>query len=628
MYARVRSAALAGPWVAVAGAVILVVLPLAGVGPYWQRQIMLIGVYTLMCSGLNLSFGYAGEMALGQVGIFAAGAYLTAILYNHGITDIFLAILASILLAALVGLLSGIPGLRLSHWSLAIVSFFLILLIPSLTQILQTQTGGLLGLPGIIGPTLFGQAVSNTGFYVITVIVTAVWMLVFRNMIASPFGSSLRVLGESSTLTESLGCSAFRLKVSAYVLGALPAGIAGSLFAYLTGFVSPDSFTMDVLIAVLAATVVGGADSVWGAPLGAALLVLGPLQASSFQEYSIAVYGVFLLVVGVLFSGGILGLVRAAGRQLSRRLATGPAGQGDSPEPADGPEPAVTPASLPIPGERLTVSGVTKSFAGLQALAGVELTAQAGAITAIIGANGAGKTTLLNTISGFLAADAGEVRLGDRLLTGSKPYKVARLGVGRTFQTPQIPKSMTVLQVVESGRLGKSSARLLASILRLPGFYLARHHNRAAALAALSFAGLVHLAGAEAGSLPLGTRRLLEVARCVAGAPNVLLLDEPAAGLDDDSLRDLGSLMRQTRAAGGTVVIVEHNVPFIMGLADHVFVMELGQVIAAGPPETVRTDERVIDSYLGRRHRNGSQLTPSPRPVQAAVTNSQKDPMA
>ena len=174
MYARIRGTVAAGPWIAVTAAVIVAVLPLLGVGPYWQREIMLIGVYTLLCSGLNLSFGYANEMALGQVGMFAAGAYVTAILYNHGITDLALAILASIVLAALTGLLSGIPGLRLSHWSLAIVSFFLILLIPSVTQILQTQTGGLLGLPGIIGPTLFGQVLSNTGFYVVTVIVTAV----------------------------------------------------------------------------------------------------------------------------------------------------------------------------------------------------------------------------------------------------------------------------------------------------------------------------------------------------------------------------------------------------------------------------------------------------------------------
>jgi branched-chain amino acid transport system permease protein len=623
VYARIRGTVAAGPWIAVTAAVIVAVLPLLGVGPYWQREIMLIGVYTLLCSGLNLSFGYANEMALGQVGMFAAGAYVTAILYDHGITDLALAILASIVLAALTGLLSGIPGLRLSHWSLAIVSFFLVLLIPSITQILQTQTGGLLGLPGIIGPTLFGQVLSNTGFYVVTVIITAGWMLVFRNMIVSPFGSSLRVLGESSTLAESLGCSAFRLKVSAYVLGALPAGIAGALFAYLTGFVSPDSFTVDVLIAVLAATVVGGADSVWGAPLGAALLVLGPLQASSFQQYSIAVYGIFLLAVGVLFSGGVVGLVRAAGRRISSRLASPAGGQGDL-------VPSITHVNLPIPGESLTVSGVKKSFAGLQALAGVELIAAAGQITAIIGANGAGKTTLLNTISGFLQADGGEVKLGDRLLTGAKPYRVARLGVGRTFQTPQIPKSMTVLQIAESGRLQKSSARLPTSILRLPGFYRARRQNREAALAALSFAGLVHLADQDAGSLPLGTRRLLEVARCVAGAPNVLLLDEPAAGLDGDSLRDLGSLLQRTREAGGTVVIVEHNVPFIMSLADNVFVMELGKVIASGPPETVRRDERVIDSYLGRRHRNGSTLMSPPAPVQAAVTtkSGQKDHMS
>jgi branched-chain amino acid transport system permease protein len=604
MTIKVRSFLTGSPWLALLLFIGVAFLPELGVGGYWQRQIMLIAIYTLLCSGLNLSFGYAGELALGQVAVFATGAYVSAILYNRGHTDILWGLLAAVIVAAIVGLLSGIPGLRLSHWSLALVSFFLVLLIPSATTIFDKDTGGALGLPGILGPTIFGHTLGNRDFYLTCVIVTMVWMFIFRNLIVSRFGSSLRVLGESPTLVESLGGSVFRLRIQAYVIGALPAGLAGCLFTYLTGFVSPDSFTMELLIAVLAATVVGGADSVWGAPIGAALLVLGPLQASSFEKYSIAVYGVFLILVGTLFSGGLVGLVRQAQRYLARRLDRGKTlTEKDALAEVDQ-------SVLSIPGERLVVQGVEKQFAGLKALSGVDLVVEPGTITAIIGANGAGKTTLLNLVSGLLRADAGEVHLADRRLTGMRAHKVARLGVGRTFQTPMIPGSMSVLQVVESGRLRHGRVGFLSAILRLPKLYRVRKSDREAAMAALSFAGLAHMANQEAGSLPLGTRRLLEVVRSVAGEPNVLLLDEPAAGLDDVGLGELGALMRRARDAGGTVVIVEHNVPFVMSIADQVFVMELGKVIASGPPNKVRNDPRVIDSYLGRRGQRDAAAPP------------------
>lgn len=597
MVQRLRSHLRDHPWVALGLCVLVALLPQLGIGVYWERQVMLIAVYTLLCSGLNLSFGYAGELALGQVAVFAAGAYVSAILYNHGHTEIILGFLAALVMAALTGVLSGVPGLRLGHWSLALVSFFLLLLVPSATTIFESQTGGALGLPGILGPTLFGHTLGNEGFYLTTIVVTALWMFTFRNMVVSRFGSSLRVLGESPTLVQSLGRSVYLLRIQAYVIGALPAGLAGCLFTYLTGFVSPGSFTMDVLIAVLAATVVGGADSVWGAPVGAALLVLGPLQASSFEKYSIAVYGVFLLVVGTLFSSGLAGIFRTVERYVAHRLwpssSASAAAEGKT----------VDSSALTVPGERLRVSGLHKSFAGLRALQGVDLVVEPGTITAVIGANGAGKTTLLNLISGFFKSDAGEVTLADRTVTGMRANQVARLGVGRTFQTPMIPRGMTVLQVVESGRLRHGRIGFISAILRLPPFLRARAEDRTAAMAALSFAGLAHLADREAESLPLGTRRLLEVVRSVAGEPNILLLDEPAAGLDETGLQELGMLMRRTREAGCTVVLVEHNVPFVMSIADQVFVMELGAVIASGPPEQVKNDPRVIDSYLGRRGR-------------------------
>ncbi|SNS13436.1 ABC transporter permease subunit [Actinomadura mexicana] len=591
---RLRSLVTGTPLLAVLGFLVVLMLPAMGLDFYWQRQVMLIAVFTLICSGLNLSFGYAGELALGQVAVFASGAYVAAVLYNHGHTDILLAFLAAVAVAAVAGLVSGIPGLRLSHWSLALVSFFFILLIPSLVSIFEEQTGGSAGLPGVIGPTIFGHQLLGPDFYRLAIAVTFVWMLVFRNMVVSRFGAMLRVLASSTTLAETMGGSVYRLRLQAYVLGALPAGIAGVLYTYMTGFISPEAFTMTLTIALLAATVLGGADSVWGAPVGAAVLVLGPLQAASFEQYSTAVYGGFLVVVGVAFSAGLAGISRRLLRGVDVRRPKRYAA-------ADAPEAGAEKGELTIPGEQLQITGVTKAFAGLKALNGVDLTVEPGTITAIIGANGAGKTTLLNAVSGVLRPDTGSIALAGRELTGLRANKVARVGVGRTFQTPLIPSGMSVLEVVETGRLRHGGLGLIGAILRSPLFRRVRRHDREATLAALSFAGLEQRAHESAHSLPLGTRRLLEVVRAVAGEPHVLLLDEPAAGLDDDGLNELATLMRRTRDAGGTVVLVEHNVPFVMDIADHVFAMELGEVIASGAPEAVRRDRRVIDSYLGRR---------------------------
>ncbi|MFC5751325.1 ATP-binding cassette domain-containing protein [Actinomadura rugatobispora] len=589
MRQRLSALALDTPAPAIAAFVLVALLPLFGLAGYWQQQLALIAIYTLICSGLNLSFGYAGELALGQVAVFASGSYISAILYQHGVTDILAGFAVAACLAAVTGLLTGIPGLRLSRWALALVSFFYVLLVPELLKLFESETGGTAGLAGILAPTFFGWPLGTTGFYVVAVVVTLLWLLLQRNLIVSRFGQFLRILSASPTLTESLGGSVYRLRVQAYVIGALPAGLAGVLYTYLTGFVSPEAFTLHMLIALLAATVVGGAASVWGAPVGAAILVLGPLQLKSFEEYSTLAYGVFLVVIGTAFSGGLAGLAR----KFRDRALPGRGSQGTVERPAD----------LSIPGTRMVVAGVEKSFAGLRALSGVDLTVEPGTIAAIIGPNGAGKTTLLNLVSGLLPADAGRVELAGRELTGLRAHRVSRLGVGRTFQTPVGLGSMSVLEVVESGRFRKGDIGALSAVLRLPKYHRVRKADREAAVAALSFAGLEHAAAQDAASLPLGTRRLLEVVRSVAGEPSVLLLDEPAAGLDDNELRELGMLMRRIRDAGGTVVLVEHNVPFVMDVADQVFVMELGRVIAAGPPEVVRRDQRVIDSYLGRRGR-------------------------
>jgi branched-chain amino acid transport system permease protein len=575
--------------------------PVIGIDVYWQRQLILIAVFTLIASGLNLCFGFGGELALGQVAFFAAGAYATAILYSHGLTDLLLAIVVSAAAAVVIGLITGIPGLRLSSWSLAVTSYFLVILVGPLVKLAPDQTGGAVGVLGILGPTFLGQELSEFQFYSVSVLLTLAWLFVLRNLVASRFGLALGNLRQSRQLVASLGMSTFRLRLSAYAVGAAPAGIAGALYAYLVGLVSPDSFDNVLFTSIIAATVIGGANSVWGSIVGAALVVLGPVQATAFQDYSLVIYGAFLTIVAAFFPAGIAGGIRTLWDRLLRRrppvddsppVSGVAAGTGDVSGEGD----------LVIPGESLSVAGIRKRFSGVTALDGVDLTVPQGRVTAIIGANGAGKTTLLNVISGFVRADEGETRVGTTRLTGRTPVEVSRAGISRTFQTPMIPEEMTVLDVVRSGRLGRDQPSLLANILRLPAFRRARDADDRAAREALAFAGLIELADLSADSLPLGTRRLLEVVRCVAGQARVLLLDEPAAGLDERGLVELKQLMQRARDAGATVVLVEHNVPFVMEVADHIHVMDLGRVIASGPPEEIRRNSLVLERYLGQRH--------------------------
>jgi branched-chain amino acid transport system permease protein len=589
----------------VAFAVVVMLLPTLGLSAYWQRQAVQMAIYFLLASSLNLVLGYAGEFALGQVAIMASGAYVTAILFNHGHRELLLAMALAVFAGLVISLATGIPSIRLSSWTLGLVSFFLVLLIPGVVSIFDSETGGLNGISGLFDPTFFGIHLDGPErYYLMSFVVTFAWLFAMRNLVRSRFGTALQNMREGPLLSTSLGVSTLGLRLGAYLISSVPAALAGCIYTYTAGIVSPEGFSLDVVVAIIAAAVVGGLGSLYGAMIGAFLLVIGPLRAASFKEYSLIIYGGFLVFVAVLFPSGVAGALKQLRDRVVRRFAAPPQTEAEGP-------PAARPA-LAIPGERLEIEGVSKRFGGLRALDDVTMVAEPGRVTALIGPNGAGKTTLLNTVSGFTPTDGGTISIGDRTVSGLRAERVARSGVGRTFQTPMIPRSMTVVEVVESGRLSRGRIGLLASVLRLPSFRRTRVVDRAMAQEALRFAHLDRVAGEDAQALPLGTRRLLEVVRAVVAEPHVVLLDEPAAGLDDDGLRELGTLVRHMRDAGATVVLVEHNVPFVLDVADTVYVLEFGAVIASGPPHAVRTDPKVIASYLGGRAAVGVDIEPEP----------------
>jgi branched-chain amino acid transport system permease protein len=344
-------------------------------------------------------------------------------------------------------------------------------------------------------------------------------------------------------------------------------------------------------VSFLGASILGGSQSLYGAILGSALLQLGPLRSSDFQRFSLVAYGLFLIFGGIFFSGGFTGLFGRIVSRLLQRQTRATVLMERSGESRLG----------TFPGRRLEVTGATKRFGGVVAISNVTLSAVPGQITAIIGANGSGKTTLLNLISGFYRLDAGTLRLGDSDLTRLPAHRIAMKGVSRTFQTPAVPTGLTAAEVVASARYSSARVGIVATILRLPRYRRIVREDRAEALRLLHLLGIDHLADLEGASLPLGTRRLLEVARALASRPSILLLDEPASGLDHAEIQELASAVRRIRESDATVVLVEHNFPLVLQLADQIHVLRRGEVIASGPPVEIRDNRLVAESYLGLR---------------------------
>jgi branched-chain amino acid transport system permease protein len=592
--------------------VVICFAPWLGLTPTTLRVIQLGAIFTMVVSGVNLTWGYAGELTLGQIFIYALGAYIGGYFATHGITDLFVGLAASAAAGVLVGLIVGLPGLRVSGLSFAMVSFFLILLIPDIASILPGITGGFTGIFGINDITVFGTQISGNAYIVILVVIAGMWLLIVRNLVTSEYGRGFDVLRASPVLAESLGISVYRQKLKAYVIGSIPAAMAGFMFAHLDAFVSPSDFVFATAVSIIAASVIGGNRSIYGAVIGAVLLQIGPLVTSSFQSWDLTIYGVLVLVGALVTTGGIAGLATRSGWRLMRRL-----GYADTikaariPRPADDRVPASPPegastlvAQAPDPSDQtegfVEIRGVSKSFGGNNALDDVSMSLTRGAVTALIGANGSGKTTLLNILSGFYQPNAGEIIVDGTKLAGRSTSARYKLGIGRTFQTPQVVSEMAVMDAVALGAWSRDPVGIARSVLRTPGSRRALARHRASARRAMSRLGIEDRAWEEAAAMPLGTRRLIEVARALIETPRMLLLDEPASGLSVGERQALGELLARLKGSSMAVLLVEHNVEFVMSVADYACVLDQGRVIAQGTPQEVMRDPAVVASFTGR----------------------------
>jgi branched-chain amino acid transport system permease protein len=585
--ARLGAAALA---VALAGAPLYL--------PSYPLFVLSLGlVYAVAVLGVNLVMGYAGLVSLGHAGFAAVGAYVAAIAMAELGLSFWIALPLSGLAAAACGVVLGLPSLRLGPLHVAMVTFGFGWVIVLVAQNWLDVTNGPNGL-AVAPPRAFGIDLYAPDFHVAVVAITLALFILARNLVASVHGRALMAIRESEMAAQAMGVDLAFYKTLAFALGALYAGLSGALFAGLSHFVNPDAFHFGVSILYVTVAILGGMGYLAGSAIGGVLMAAMPEVLRGTGEFKDLLTGSLLLLLLIFLPHGLAGFADRRG-WLPRRPDPPPAVVRTA-----RPTPATVRAAPPTgAAPLLEVDQVTVSFGGLTALKEVSLAVNRGEIVGLIGPNGAGKTTLFNAVTGLYRAASGTVRLEGRDIGRVAAHERTRLGLARTFQNPELFRTLTVLENVLVGAHTMQWPGLLASTLGTPLTRAAEAAHRARARELAAFAGLAQWIDRRAESLSFGHQRMLEIARALAAEPKLLLLDEPAAGLTSAEAEFLMDLIRRIRAElGVSVLLIAHTMRVVMGLSDRIVVLDHGERIAEGSPAEVRANADVIRAYLGTQH--------------------------
>lgn len=573
----------------------LLVLLLVGIGfplfggGYWGVIATRACVYWILVSGLNLVVGFAGQIAIGWVALLTLGAYTTSVLAAGNATPAFppyLALTIAAAVGAVFGLIIGLPALRLRTFYFAITTLGFATIVTQVALAWQSVTGGGVGVPGPIFPEPFS---SQWGFYYFCFGLAAICTWMTANVAASRFGRALTAIRDAEVAAEASGISKPALLVPVFLFSGAVAAVAGGLFASLQSYITPDAFTLDLSVLFFIAILIGGRGSILGPLLGTILLTVLPELAAPLVAWSTFLYAVLLLVIVLAIPGGIAEILDFKNR---RPLASGRA---IIPRP-DLIEQLFNEAR---DAGTLTLEQLVMSFGGVKAIDGLDLEIRPGQVHGVIGPNGSGKTTILNVISGYYAQQHGAVRLNGAALPALARHQRAHMRIARTFQTPRIVGSASVLQNVMIGGTIEGEGTFVESLLSLPRHRRDEDMLRATAMLALATVGLDRLAPVRADRLQHSELRFTEIARALMLRPAFLLLDEPAAGLTAEEIERLGALLLAIAQAGAGVLVVEHHPDLIFDICHQVTVLNLGRLLAAGTPAEIRSHREVLNAYLG-----------------------------
>jgi branched-chain amino acid transport system permease protein len=579
-------------WGVAAGALLLL-LPLLGVDDYYLHLLVMGGIFFLLAAGMNLLLA-AGQLNLGHTAFFGMGAYVSGLLGIHfGLSPLW-ALPAGALFAGGAGWLLGMLTLRLrgAYFVLVTIGFAEVirLVVTNWTELTQGPMG-LAGVPPFnLGAERF-TLVSKRDYYYLMVALAAATLWITARLLTSRVGRALRAVKENESLAESSGISAYRCTMLAMVIACLLAGAAGGFYAHYITFLSPELFGFQNTVTMAVMVVAGGQGTVLGPAVGALVFTFVPELLRMAVFYRMLLYGVILLLVVMFMPQGLVFyLRRLTASRVSRPAAPTRAGAAFEAGAGVGDSAA---------GPALSVANMTVRFGGLAAVDDLSLELGRGEILALIGPNGAGKSTAFNVVTGFQGADAGRVRFGPADITGEPTYRIADRGLVRMFQRASIFPDSSALDNVLTAchRLARTGLAGVLCMSRASRVEERAHRERAREI--LAFVGLEHKESELARMLSCGEQRLLGLGIALAPAPSVLLLDEPAAGLNAVETVRLMGLIERIRGRGLSVLLVEHDMKLVMGLCDRVVVLNYGVKIAEGTPAEIQRHAEVIRAYLG-----------------------------